>query len=67
MTGSGTAIYKPGDLVLVSFPFSDRSQVKVRVDAIAAIEKSLILKRIGRINKATLNKVKGLLRAFFAI
>lgn len=119
MTGSGTAIYKPGDLVLVSFPFSDRSQAKVRpvvilsiesynrssedvvvcgvtsnlnptrfslqinqnslsqgllksaskvrVDAIAAIEKSLILKRIGRINKATLNKVKGLLRAFFAI
>jgi len=36
-------------------------------DAVAAIEKTLIIKRIGRLNKATLDKVKELLRALFAL
>jgi len=119
MMASGIVIYKPGDLVLVPFPFSNQSQTKVRpvvivsiesynrsagdvvvcgmtsnlrpmrfaiqidqsnlssgflkapgkikVDAIAAIEKSIILKSIGRLNKVTLDKVKGLLRTLLAL
>jgi len=119
MTTSGIATYKPGELVLVAFPFSDKSQTKVRpvvivsiesynryagdvvvcgvtsnlkparfaiqidqsnlssgllkapskikVDAISAVEKSIIIKSIGRLNKATLDKVKALLRSLFGL
>ncbi len=119
MMPSGIAIYKPGDLILVPFPFSNKLQAKVRpvvivsiesynryagdvvvcgvtsklkpmrfaiqidqsnlssgllkapskikVDAIASVEKSIIIKSIGRLNKATLDKVKDLLRTLFAL
>jgi len=38
MTTFGTVTYKPGDLVLLAFPFSDKSQSKMRPVVIVSIE-----------------------------
>ena len=119
MTSFGRIIYKPGDLLLVAFPFSSQAQTKVRpvvvlstasynrlasdvvvcgvtsnldptrfsiridqanlaigflkapskikVDAIAAVEKTIIIKKIGRLDKDMMNKIKLHLRARFAL
>ncbi len=40
---------------------------KIKVDAIAAIEKSMTIKRIGRLDKTTLDKVKKLLRTLLVL
>jgi mRNA interferase MazF len=119
MTNSGTAIYKPGELLLVPFPFTDQTQYKVRpvvvisnetynrmtadvigcgvtsnltptrfslqitqaslakgilkanskikVDAITALEKGLVIKKFGRLNKATIEKIKNHIRVLFEV
>ena len=40
---------------------------KIKVDAIAAVEKTIIIKKIGQLDKDTMDKIKLHLRALFAL
>lgn len=40
---------------------------KIRVDAITSIEKGLVIKKIGRLNKTTMEKVKNHIRLLFEV
>jgi len=44
-----------------------KANSKIKVDAITAIEKDLVIKKFGRLNKTTIEKVKNYIRVLFEI
>jgi hypothetical protein len=58
--------YKRGDVVLVPFPFSNQTTIKKR-PAISTIEKTLILKNLGKLSDRDMYSMNNALSELFEL